>query len=47
MGSIKIEFSQAELDEILEFMDMLEDCETIQAAIIIAVREAGKSIETK
>ena len=43
MKNVMIEFSQAELDEILEYMDKFKIFETIQEAILNAVRSANKS----
>lgn len=43
MGKVMIEFSQAELDEILEYMDKFKDFETIQEAILNAVRAANEA----
>ena len=42
MENVMIEFSQAELDEILEYMDKFKDFTTIQEAILIAVRRQMK-----
>ena len=42
MEKVMIEFSQAELDEILQYMDKFKAFETIQEAILNAVRTANE-----